>query len=590
MVQTLDVAEPIIVKWDPESSTYAKVTSLFYDNRREALEFVKVVNKLHKAMHALVAENSSSELLVRAQHLMQIAMKRLEKEFYQILSLNRAQLDPESVSTRSSRTSTRSSLSDFAEESDDEIRVAGELITEVEDTAEGVMADLKLIAECMISSGYGKECVKIYKIIRKSIVDEGIYKLGVEKLKSAHVHKMDWEVLDLKIKNWLAAVKIAVRTLFHGERILCDHVFASSDSIREACYTEITKEGASILFGFPENVAKNSKKSPERIFRTLDMYTAIASQWPEIVSLFSFSSTSFVVNQALNSLIKLSESVRLDLTEFETLLNKESLKTTVVGAGVHRFTVDTMNYLSLLGDYSVLSDILMDSPTQEKSVMPETFFDGSYSSDSSPSPSISSRLAWLIFFLVCKLDGKAKHYKDVSQAYIFLANNLQHILTKVRSSNLRYLLGDDWITKRESEVKKFAANYERLAWSHVFDAVPKNVTAMTREEARVSFKKINMVFEEAHYKQLAIVVPDGKLRDEIKVSIARKLLPAYREFYSAQRVEMEKDRKSAVAVKYAPEDMGNSLSDLFFGSGTSSTSVSSSTSSSSSKSRMSISR
>ncbi|KAL4576529.1 hypothetical protein LXL04_012624 [Taraxacum kok-saghyz] len=590
MVQTLDVAEPIIVKWDPESSTYAKVTSLFYDNRREALEFVKVVNKLHKAMHALVAENSSSELLVRAQHLMQIAMKRLEKEFYQILSLNRAQLDPESVSTRSSRTSTRSSLSDFAEESDDEIRVAGELITEVEDTAEGVMADLKLIAECMISSGYGKECVKIYKIIRKSIVDEGIYKLGVEKLKSAHAHKMDWEVLDLKIKNWLAAVKIAVRTLFHGERILCDHVFASSDSIREACYTEITKEGASILFGFPENVAKNSKKSPERIFRTLDMYTAIASQWPEIVSLFSFSSTSSVVNQALNSLIKLSESVRLDLTEFETLLNKESLKTTVVGAGVHRFTVDTMNYLSLLGDYSVLSDILMDSPTQEKSVMPETFFDGSYSSDSSPSSSISSRLAWLIFILVCKLDGKAKHYKDVSQAYIFLANNLQHILTKVRSSNLRYLLGDDWITKRESEVKKFAANYERLAWSHVFDAVPKNVTAMTREEARVSFKKINMVFEEAHYKQLSIVVPDGKLRDEIKVSIARKLLPAYRKFYSAQRVEMEKDRKSAVAVKYAPEDMGNSLSDLFFGSGTSSTSVSLSTSSSSSKSRMSISR
>nr|DAD43207.1 TPA_asm: hypothetical protein HUJ06_001437 [Nelumbo nucifera] len=35
------------------------------------------------------------------------------------------------------------------------------------------MSDLKSIANCMISSGYGKECVKIYKIIRKSIVDEG---------------------------------------------------------------------------------------------------------------------------------------------------------------------------------------------------------------------------------------------------------------------------------------------------------------------------------------------------------------------------------------------------------------------------------
>lgn len=582
MVQTLEVVEPLIVKWDPETSTYAKVTSLFYDNRQEAFEFINLVNKLHKAMHSLAADNSNSELLVRAQHLMQIAMKRLEKEFYQILSLNRAHLDPESVSTRSSRTSTRSSLSDFADESDDEIRVAGELIGEVEDAAEGVMKDLKAIAECMISSGYGKECVKIYKVIRKSIVDEGIYKLGVEKLKSAHVHKMDSEVLDLKIKAWLNAVKVAVKTLFNGERILCDHVFASSDSIREACYTEITKEGASILFGFPENVAKNSKKTPERIFRTLDMYTAIADRWPHILSIFSFPSTSSVVDQALNSLIKLGESVRADLTDFETLLNKESLKTAVAGAGVHKLTVDTMGYLSLLADYGVLADILFDSPPPEKSLMPETFFEKSYSEDS-PSPAVSVWFAWLIFVLVCKLDGKSKHYKDVSQAYLFLANNLQHILSKVRSSNLRYLLGDDWIIKRESEVKKFAANYERLTWSHVVDTIPKNVTAMTREEARDSFKRINMVFDDTHRKQLAVVVPDGKLRDEIKVSVARKLLPAYREFYNAQRVEMAKDKKFAGVVKYAPEDMGNALSDLFFGSGSMSTSVSSSASASSSR-------
>ncbi|KAK1421114.1 hypothetical protein QVD17_23221 [Tagetes erecta] len=573
MMQTLELAEPVIVKWDPEASTYAKVTSLFYENRAEASEFIKLVNKLHNAMHALVAENSNSELLIRAQHLMQIAMKRLEKEFYQILSLNRAQLDPESVSTRSSRTSARSSLSDFADESDDEIRVASELIKEVEDDAEGVMTDLKLIADCMISSGYGKECVKIYKIIRKSIVDEGIYKLGVEKMKSSHVHKLDFEVLDLKIQNWLIAVKIAVKTLFNGERILCDHVFASSDSIRESCYTEITKEGASILFGFPENVAKNSKKSPERIFRMLDMYTAIADRWPEIVSVFAFQSTSSIVNQALNSLIKLSESVRLDLTEFETLLNKQSLKTTVTSVGVHKLSVDTMNYLSLLGDYGVLADVLIDSPPQEKGL--KSFLDESFS-DSSSLPAVSIWLARLIFVLVRKLDDKAKHMKDVSQAYLFLANNFQHILSKVQTSNLQYLLGDDWINKHESEVKKFGANYERVAWSHVIDAVPKNVSGMTREEARDSFKRINAVFEETHRKQLAVVIPNGRLRDEIKLSIAGKLLPAYREFYNAYRVEMVKDRKFSGVVKYAPEDMGNKLSDLFFGSGSALTSSSSS--------------
>ncbi|KAD5961761.1 hypothetical protein E3N88_13234 [Mikania micrantha] len=576
MVQTLGVVEPLIVKWDPESSTYAKVTSLFYDNRVEALDFIKLVNKLHKSMHALVAENSNSELLIRAQHLMQIAMKRLEKEFYQILSLNRAQLDPESVSTRSSQTSMRSSLSDFVDESDDEIRVAGDLISEVEDDAEGVMTDLKLIADCMISSGYGKECVSIYKIIRKSIVDEGIYKLGVEKIKSTHVHKMDWEVLDIKIQNWLNAVKIAVKTLFNGERILCDHVFSSSDSIRESCYTEITKEGASILFGFPENVAKNSKKSPDRIFRSLDMYTGIADRWPEIVSIFSFQSTSSIVNQALNSLIKLGESVRLDLTDMETFLQKQSLKTSGESAGVHILTTDTMNYLSLIADYGVLADILFDSSPPEKFPLLESFIDKSFF-DSSPSPAVSLRLAWIIFILICKFDEKSKHFKDVSLAYLFLANNLQHVISKVRSSNLRYLLGDDWINKRATEVKKFAASYEQVAWGHVIDALPKNVTsAMTCEEARVYFKRFNTVFEETHRKQLAVVIPNGKLRDEIKLSIAGKLLPAYREFYNAKRLEMQKDRKFAGVVKYSPEDMGNALSDLFFGSGSFSTSASSS--------------
>ncbi|KAI3717799.1 hypothetical protein L1987_69636 [Smallanthus sonchifolius] len=94
-------------------------------------------------------------------------------------------------------------------------------------------------------------------------------------MKSAHVHKLDWEVLDLKIQNWLDAVKIAMKTLFNGERILCDHVFASSDSIRESCYTEITKEGASILFGFPENVAKNNLTEFETLLNKQPSKTAI---------------------------------------------------------------------------------------------------------------------------------------------------------------------------------------------------------------------------------------------------------------------------------------------------------------------------
>ncbi|XWS55727.1 hypothetical protein CRYUN_Cryun09bG0025200 [Craigia yunnanensis] len=581
--QTVDAAATIIGKWDAETSAYAGVTSLFYESKRESMQFIRSVNELQKIMHVLVSEDSGSEKLVQAQNLMQIAMKRLQKEFYQILSMNRAHLDPESVSTRSSRTSARSSTSDYDDDGspDDEIRTVGDSISEVEEVSSVAMSDLKLIADCMTASGYAKECLNIYKIIRKSIIDEGIYKLGIEKISSSQVNKMDWDVLDLKIKNWLEAVKISMRTLFNGERILCDHVFASSDSIRESCFTEISKEGATLLFGFPELVAKTKKSPPEKMFRVLDMYTAISENWQEIETIFSFESISAVRLQALNSLIRLSESARSLLTDFESTIQKESSKAMIPGGGLQPLTIYSMNYLTLLSDYSnILTDIISDWPPPAKSSLPESFFD-SPDSDASPLPAISVRIACLILVLLGKLDGKAKYYKDVSLSYLFLANNLQHVISRVRTSNLQYLIGEEWIAKHEAKVKQFVAQYERLAWGHVFASLPENPTAsMTPGKTKEYFRKFNSTFEDAYWKQSSCIVPDSKLRDEIKVSVGRKLVAVYREFYDTHKSTVGDERSVGLFVRFSPEDVGNYLSDLFLGTVTSgSSSTSSSTSS-----------
>ncbi|XP_039062884.1 exocyst complex component EXO70H1-like [Hibiscus syriacus] len=584
--QTIDAAASIIMKWDAETSAYAKVTSLLYESKREALQFIRSVNDLQKTMHLLVADQeSSSEKLIRAQNLMQIEMKRLQKEFYQILSMNRAHLDPESVSTRSSLTSARSSMSDFDDEGspDDEIRKEGDSISEIEQVSSMAMADLKLIADCMITSGYAKECVDIYKIIRKSIIDEGIYKLGIEKMSSSQVNKMDWDVLDLKIKNWLEAKKISMRTLFTGERILCNQVFATSDSIKESCFTDISKEAATLLFGFPELVAKTKKSPPEKVFRVLDMYYSISEDWQEIETIFSFESTSAVRVQALNSLVRLSESVRWLLMDFESTIQKDSSKTMIPGGGLHPLTISSMNYLTLLADYSnILADIIADWPPPVKSSLPASFLYSPESDDSS-APAISVRMAWLILVLLCKLDGKAKHYKDISLAYLFLANNLQHVISRVRTSNLQYILGEEWITKHEAKVKQFAANYEQLAWGEVFASLPENPTApITPGKAKDYFRKFNASFEVAYWKQSSCIIHDSKLRDEIKVSIGKKLVALYRDFYNTHRSTVGDERMARLFVRFSPEDIGNYLSDLFFGtvsSGSSSTSTSSSVSS-----------
>lgn len=561
MEENIEIAQTIITKWDSSDvSSYTKLTSLFHDDRREAKLYLKCVRDLQSAMHHFVnSQDSSAEKLIIAQNLMQSAMKRLEKEFYQILSENRENLDSETVSSRSSesRASTRSSVSDLESESEDESTVL-----DAEQVSSIPMADLKSIADCMISSGYGKECVKIYKIIRKSIVDEGLYHLGVEKMSLSQVQKMDWNVLETKIKNWVNAVKVAVKTIFYGERLLCDHVFSASDSIRESCFSEISKEAATTLFGFPELVAK-CKKSPEKMFRTLDLYQAVSDLWPEIESIFSFESTFAVRSLGVNSLIKLGEAVRGMLEDFESAIQKDQSKTPVPAGGIHPLTRYVMNYITFLTDYTeILADIFADYPLTLQTPLPEAYF-GCYDLDESP---ISVRIAWLVLVLLCKLDGKAELYKDVALSYLFLANNLQYVVAKVRNSNLKYLLGDYWVGKHESKVQQYSGNYERMGWSKVYASLPENPTAeISSDQAKTYFKQFNAAFEEAYKKQSSWVVTDPKLRDELKVSVAKKLVPAYREFYEKHRVGLRRECGVDSLVRCAPENLNNYLSDLLYG-------------------------
>lgn len=587
--KVIESAALLIMKWNPDTSSYARVTSLFYESKREAAQFIACVNNLQKSMHAWAsaAKSASDERLVHAQFLMEIAMKRLQKEFYQILSLNRAHLDPESVSARSSRASARSSISEYSD--DDACGAAQDSIAEVEEASTAAMSDLRSIAECMIASGYGKECVAIYNIIRKSIVDEGIYRLGVERLSASQVAKMDWEVLEMKVKNWLEAVKIAIRSLFTGERILCDHVFASSDSIRESCFAEISKDGAMLLFGYPELIARSKRSSEEKMFRLLDMYSTISESWPEINSIFTFESTSAVRSQALASLDRLGESAHALLSNFEAAVQKDSPKSSppVAGGGVHSLTVRTMNYLTLLADYgSIVGDVFADWPRPAKSSLPESYFDEAPESDDVPA--ISRRLAWLILVLLCKLDGKAKRYKDVATFYLFLANNLQHVVSKVRASNLKYLLGEEWVAKHERKVRQFTGSYEQLVWGQVFASLPEGSPPpppASPAHAQERFRRFNTSFGEACRKQSERVVPDPKLREEILGSVVGRLVPAYREFYDPHKAAIGEEKNAVLFVRYAPEDLENYLLELFCGTGgdrvvTTSSASSSSTSSS----------
>ncbi|CDY68540.1 BnaCnng59460D [Brassica napus] len=484
----------VISKWTSSSDEFLFSTN----SRREAEEFVEAVKHLQSTMHRLVSVNASSDKLVYAHNLMQSAMKLLESEFRRVFS---------------------------GQDSD-------------------AMDDLKTIADCMISTGYAKECVTVYKTVRKSIVEETLNNLAVERLTLHQVQKMDWETLESKIRSWLRAAKLTVRSLFFGERLLADHVFSSSVNIVESSFTDITQEGALTLFAFPENAAKIKKLSPEKMFRFLDMYETLASLYVEIETIFYFDSAAAVRSQVISSLTRLGDAARTMMTAFETAIQKETSRTPVTGGGIHPLTRYVMNYLSFLVDYS---ESIADA-------YPEELY-------SSP---VSVRIAWVILLTLCKIDGKAQPYKDVALSYLFLANNLQYVVVKVRTSNVKLLLGEDWVVRHEGKVKQYADKFEKLAWGKVLTSLPEYpAEEITPEEAKEFLVRFDDEFEASYRKQISWVIPDPKLRDWIKVSLSHKLMLVCTELYEINRLG---SRGDGFNVRYTSEDIGNYLSDLYFGS------------------------
>ncbi|CAI0411508.1 unnamed protein product [Linum tenue] len=589
MEEDIENAASFISKWDLDSSSIHKVTPLFQNNEDEASKFLKCVKDLRRAMHFLLSQHSDPEKLAICQKLIQIAMRRLEKEFYQILSANWDHLNPESVSGQSSSEGSLSNVEDDQAEircEEDEFITRDEsVLVRQQRRLPGVggISDLKSIADCMITCGYTKECVKIYLLMRKSIVDEGLYRLGVVHYKASQIQRLNSEALENMIKNWLNAVNRAVKNLFLGEKVLCGYVFSDYERIRELCFSEVVKEAAANLFRFPELAAKNKNLKNDRIFPLMDIYEALVDLWPEIEPIFSFESISSVKQQAHSSLMKLGESIRQTLSEFESAIQKDSSKSQVPGGGIHPLNTSAMDYLSSLADYgSILSDIVADSLPESTSKLPESYYESpTTTSVDAPSPAVSTRLAWLILVLLCKLDRKAEQYKDASLSYLFLANNMQFIIEKVCTTRLRVVLGEDWVFNHAKKAQQYATKYETMAWNKVFSFIPSKPfpEEQSPEAAAECFRKFKAAFEESHRKQMSWVVPNRKFRDELKVSIAKKLVPAYREFYDNYVVGsgmLSGDSLEVLMVKFGPDDLENYLSDLFHGGSSSGSSSSNS--------------
>nr|XP_009381616.2 PREDICTED: exocyst complex component EXO70B1-like [Musa acuminata subsp. malaccensis] len=439
--------------------------------------------------------------------------------------------------------------------------------------------DLRGIAERMFAAGHGWECARAYGAARKEVVELCLTRLGVDRLEIGDVQRLEWEVLEANIRRWIRAARVCVRVVFASERRLCELVFDGLTD--DAPFTEAVKSAALQLFGFAEAVSTGCR-SPEKLFKMLDLHDAMADLLPDIAALFQCCPSSKpIYTQAAEILPKLTEAIREIISEFETAVLLDPPKTPVPGGNFHPLTRYVMNYLGLISDYApALVELIATSPSASSQFSDNEPAAAAAAQIDVPEPEnqtpLAAHLTWIVAALHNNLENKANLYKDNALSHLFFMNNLHYIVQKVKASpELRTMIGDEYLRRLNGRYRQLATGYQRATWASILHCLRDEgihvagklslSSGVSRSTVRERFRAFNAAFEEVHRTQAMWFVPDAQLREELRISISERLVPAYRGFLGRYRQHVENGRHPEMYIKYSVEDLELALSDFFEG-------------------------
>ncbi|XP_024008950.1 exocyst complex component EXO70A1 isoform X2 [Eutrema salsugineum] len=570
-VSGFDSAEKVIMRWDATASEEAREKMIFTDPQEVKL-YLHAVDEIQRYV------SSGGEIENRANSAIQIAMARLEDEFRNILVCHSSPINADSLMSSSSSAHLEvdedGSNGNCNEEDDQQEEEETDLlkrtgsssgsssgtvrlptgrgsysrstssIREIELIPIDAVVYLSWIARRMVSAGYLRECIQVYGSVRKSAVDSSFRRLGIEKLSIGDVQRLNWEALEQKIRRWIRAAKICVRVVFASEKLLCEHVFESvgAVNIHEACFMETVKGPAIQLFNFAEAISI-SRRSPEKLFKILDLHDALIELLPDIESVFDLKSSDSIRVQAAEILSRLAEAARGILSEFENAVLREPSRVPVPGGTIHPLTSDANT--------------------------PEIDF-----SELENKGPLALHLIWIILILQFNLEGKSKYYRDAALSHLFVMNNVHYIVQKIKGSpELREMIGDLYLRKLTGKFRQAATYYQRAAWVKVLYCLRDEglrtkgsfASGVSRSALRERFKSFNALFEEVHRVQSQWLVPDSQLREELKISILEKLSPAYRSFLGRFRSHIESGKHPENYIKITVEELETEVLDLFEG-------------------------
>lgn len=587
----LDAAENVVLQWSKYSDIQARQKWIFEGSEDDSVQFLDAVDEIVNQLESMRGINRDPGTLERAQSLHQTALQRLIEEFRHMLEVYSEKVDPDwlldSLAAGYFRTPVNDVVNpvdsgseeedDDEEDEDEEVPVAqpvDKIETAVDLVPPQVTADLTDIAKRLVRSGdFKRECIDLYVKKRKVILEESLYELGVERVTIDEVQKMQWEVQEDRIKKWNQAMNVGVKVLFTSEKQFCDEVF--SPPLSENIFNDIGKGAMMQLLSFGEAIAI-IRRSPEKLFKILDMYETLRDVLPELDVLFAGACGAGVRSEAEGILMRLGETARGTFGEFENAIQRDASRTPVPGGAVHPLNRYVMNYIKLLCDYT---DTLKQLFGKKKEVpkllgdepeLPEYGDDDR--GDREELTPLAVQINWLMHVLQNNLETKSKIHRDPALSSLFLMNNVYYMVQKVKDSQVRALIGDDWVKKHTSMLRQHATNYQRSAWSKILAFLkdegiqnPGMTSGVSRNTLKDRLKNFNAAFDEVHRVQSQWVVYGDDLRDELRIFIAEKLIPAYRGLVGRYGHFIESGRHPEKYIKYQVEDLESAIGDFFTG-------------------------
>lgn len=372
--------------------------------------------------------------------------------------------------------------------------------------------------------------------------------LGVDRQNLGEAH---WK----SIKSWPAVLEYIVSVLNTLQMQLkqnhrpCNGF--THDDLLEAAKKPIRR-----LFTVASIVSDHEvRKSPEKLFCVLNMYTALMDATPTLRKVFY---TESIGRDVEGVLAKLKDSARGIVKELTGLIQTYSSQKVVQNGSILSITVYLMRYIRLLVKHKGSLDTILGHDYTNDLLTVEGM-------------SLTGRLVFgFIAELESVLEKQSKSFASKGLRCIFLMNNSHFILQEVEQSDVQLIVGAKWIRKRQHRIGEYMKGYLSASWGPVTSTLEIAKGTPPRKMLRTNLlnflysrptplQSFSWSFNENCNAQMCWKVPSPALRDELRVKILEFVTRAY-------RAHLESLKQSA---RQNPEDfkpeLKSKISELFEG-------------------------